>query len=69
MIGASATGSGFSGNLPAGAVSEFRRIGFAMEAFLWAFLGGWAACYFASGGEEERPSQPSTGAETARAPE
>jgi hypothetical protein len=25
MIGASATGGGFSGNLPAGAVSEFRR--------------------------------------------
>ena len=31
---------------------NFVRIGLAMEALLWAFLGGWAACYFASGRDE-----------------
>ena len=27
------------------------RIGIALEALLWAFLGGWVARYFASGTE------------------
>ena len=55
-FGAAATGGGFGGgfvvasgrNLP-----DFIRIGAAIEALLWAFLGGWVARYFASGNREE----------------
>ncbi len=37
--------------------SEYHRIGTALEALLWAYLGGWVACYFASGRAEERGSR------------
>jgi hypothetical protein len=52
LLGAAATAGGFGGLPPAESVeelSDFQRIGLAMEALLWAFLGGWVACYFASG--------------------
>jgi hypothetical protein len=58
ILSASATGGGFGGPTNVGAASDFRRIGMAMEALLWAFLGGWAACYFASGRENATVSQP-----------
>jgi hypothetical protein len=49
-------GGGFGGaggrNLP-----DFIRIGVAIEALLWAFLGGWLARYFASGNREESRPQ------------
>jgi hypothetical protein len=47
--GASATGGGFGGAAGVADLTEFVRIGIAMEALLWAFLGGWTARYFASG--------------------
>jgi len=53
IIGAMATGGGFDGGAGGWSgvqnLSDFVRIGLAMEALLWAFLGGWVACYFASG--------------------
>jgi hypothetical protein len=56
MLGAVATGGGFSGPTGIDAMSDCVRIGVAMEALLWAALGGYAACYFASGpgGESNR---------------
>jgi hypothetical protein len=36
--------------------SERVRIGMAMEALLWAFVGGWVARYFASGTDDARAS-------------
>jgi len=59
-FGAAATGGAFGGgfggaggrNLP-----DFIRIGVAIEALLWAFLGGWVARYFASGNREESRPQ------------
>jgi hypothetical protein len=67
ILGANATAGGFGGG-PTNAVASVAllRIGIALGALLWAFLGGWAACYFASGREEEHPSQPATA--TANAP-
>jgi hypothetical protein len=57
ILGALATGGGFGGNAyNAVDASDLQRIGMAMEALLWAFLGGWVACYFASGREEEHAS-------------
>jgi hypothetical protein len=54
VLAGSAAGGGFGGEpvIPAGPdeLSDFVRIGVAIEALLWAFLGGWSACYFASGG-------------------
>lgn len=41
-------GGGMSGGRIAD-LTPFQRIGVALEALLWAFLGGWAARYFASG--------------------
>jgi hypothetical protein len=49
LLGATATAGGFAGPVGVDASSELVRIGIAMEALLWAFLGGWAARYFASG--------------------
>jgi hypothetical protein len=58
ILAAIATGGGFGGGPAAGAsveeMSDFVRIGLMMEALLWAFLGGWVACYFASGRDEGR---------------
>ncbi len=56
ILGAAATGGGFGGGSSGAAasiedLSDFVRIGVMMEALLWAFLGGWVACYFASGRE------------------
>jgi hypothetical protein len=56
LLGATATGGGFGGNVASSSVQDFSafvRIGMAMEALLWAFLGGWAACHFASGRDNE----------------
>jgi hypothetical protein len=53
ILGATATGGAFGGGgfaiavRRAEAISSFARIGVAIEALLWAFLGGWVACYFA----------------------
>ena len=52
-LGAAATGGGFGG-APVAAPggfdrAAFFRIGVSLEMLLWAFLGGWAARYFASG--------------------
>jgi hypothetical protein len=63
-LAAAATGGGFGGGPSAASavedLSDFVRIGVTIEALLWAFLGGWVACYFASGREvdvqESRPS-------------
>ena len=50
FLGATAVGGGFSPGVAAVTdVSDLVRIGIAMEALLWAFMGGWAARYFASG--------------------
>jgi hypothetical protein len=40
---------GFGGGVSYDVMMNSRRIGSAMEALLWAMLGGWAALYFASG--------------------
>ena len=53
VMGATATAGGFGGATGAAGLSDFARIGTSMEALLWAFLGGWAARYFASGREPE----------------
>jgi hypothetical protein len=60
VMGALATGGAFGGGAPFNAVeaSDLQRIGMAMEALVWAFLGGWVACFFASGREEARSNQP-----------
>jgi hypothetical protein len=57
ILGATATGGGFGGAGGVEDFSDFVRIGMAMEALLWAFLGGWAACYFASGRDQASTSQ------------
>jgi hypothetical protein len=50
ILGAAATSGGFDpGQWSVSDLSDFERIGVALEALLWAFLGGWAAIYFASG--------------------
>jgi hypothetical protein len=55
-LGAMATGGGFGGGFGGGSgianLPAFIRIGEAIEALLWAFLGGWVAVYFASGRPE-----------------
>ena len=50
MLGATSTAGGFGGTGVVGPqnIFEMRRIGVSLEALLWAFLGGWVACYFAS---------------------
>src|SRR3954467_12164122 len=49
LIGATASGGGFGGAGGVSGLTDFVRIGTSMEALFWAFLGGWAARYFASG--------------------
>jgi hypothetical protein len=55
MFGAMATGGGFGGGPPASFkdLPDIVRIGLAMEALLWASLGGRVAAYFASGRDRE----------------
>ena len=57
MLGASATGGGFSGGVGGTTgiadLSDCVRIGVAIEALLWGALGGYAATYFASGRGDE----------------
>jgi hypothetical protein len=55
MLGATTTGGGF-GMAPPTHLAEYRRIGVSLEALLWAFTGGWVACYFAS--RRERDNEP-----------
>jgi hypothetical protein len=64
MLGAVATGGGFSGPTGIDDISDCVRIGIAIEALLWASLGGYAARYFASGlgGESDRDVAGTTGA-------
>jgi hypothetical protein len=45
---------GFGGGAASVDLEDFVQIGTAIEALLWAFLGGWVACYFASGPDQER---------------
>jgi len=59
--GAAMTGGGFGGGggaPPFGFLPDFIRIGVSIEALLWALLGGWVACRFASGPERRRNSVP-----------
>ena len=59
ILGAAATGGAFGGGggvpawVRAQEQSTLVRIGVAIEALLWAFLGGWVACYFASTRDRE----------------
>jgi hypothetical protein len=57
ILGATVTGGGFGGASGVESFSDFVRIGLAMEALLWAYLGGWVACYFASGRDRASPPQ------------
>ncbi len=63
-IGAMATGGAFGGRGGGGIAIDIRdyiQIGASIEALLWAFLGGWIACYFATGRERQETSpRPST---------
>jgi hypothetical protein len=59
-LGATATAGGFGGAAGVPGLTDFVRIGTSMEALLWAFLGGWAARYFASGRDQESNPQPAT---------
>jgi hypothetical protein len=55
ILGSIMTSGGFMGDRNSGSVedlTDFVRIGTAMEALLWAFLGGRVACYFASGRDQ-----------------
>jgi hypothetical protein len=53
LLGADATAGGFDpGGWSVSDLSDLERIGVALEALLWAFLGGWTAIYFASGRSE-----------------
>jgi hypothetical protein len=52
------------GGSPVAELSAFMRIGVALEALLWAYMGGWTARYFASGRESAESAlerQPSLG--------
>jgi hypothetical protein len=64
-VSATATGGAFGG---AAGLTDFVRIGTSMEALLWAFLGGWAARYFASGRDRDQESS-TRPAVSARRPE
>lgn len=55
MLATTTTGGGFGGGgMPWSLLTEFKRIGTSLEALLWAFAGGWVACFFA--GRRERES-------------
>jgi hypothetical protein len=59
-FGAAATGGAFVGGVGGAGgryLPDFIRIGVAIEALLWAFLGGWVARYFASENHEESHPQ------------
>ncbi len=70
-IAAVATGGAFggvgggAGGMASVDLPAFIRIGVAMEALLWAYLGGWVACYFAAsrGREADRVVAPPPAAE------
>jgi hypothetical protein len=54
-FGAAATGGAFGGGVGGASgrnLPDFIRNGAAIEALLWAFLGGWVARYFAMGNRE-----------------
>lgn len=57
---AATTGGGFGGSATITNLNTFdlQRVGIALEALLWAFLGGWIARYFASGRDPATTSQP-----------
>ena len=62
ILGAAATGGGFDpGEWSVRDLSDFERFGVALEALLWAFLGGWTAIYFASGRTDGDQHAGSTG--------
>jgi hypothetical protein len=57
VFGVGSVGGGFGGGATVGFTNadvraRVVRIGIALEALLWAFLGGWVARYFASGTDE-----------------
>jgi hypothetical protein len=68
MIAAASTGGAFGGGAGMQATSDFVRIGMALEALLWAYLGGWVACYFASGRELRTTSHDVAAAGSSEAP-
>ncbi len=63
-ISLAATAGAFGGGGNPADRSDFERIGIALEALLWAFLGGWAARYFASGRDEPSRMPHTVGAES-----
>jgi hypothetical protein len=64
VVGANAVGGGFTAGFAAmNGRANVIRIGTALEALLWAFLGGWVARYFASGPEGALGQGPSNQAE------
>jgi hypothetical protein len=59
ILGAAGTGGGFATFIFSVAeLSEFERLGLAIEALIWAFVGGWVAYYFACGREPRPASNP-----------
>jgi hypothetical protein len=50
-------GGGFGGVPWTPNVPEYQRIGTSLEALLWAFAGGWVACYFATRRERDNDPQ------------
>jgi hypothetical protein len=59
-FGAAAAGGAFGGGFGGAGgrnLLDFIRIGVAIEALLWAFLGGWVARYFASRNREDSHPQ------------
>jgi hypothetical protein len=56
-FGAMQMGGGFGGGPWVPNVPEYQRIGTSLEALLWAFAGGWVACYFASRREQDNGPQ------------
>jgi hypothetical protein len=67
VLAATATGGGFGpGTGPLAwwqYLPAYQQIGTSLEALLWAFAGGWVACYFAprrGGSDDLTPARPAT---------
>lgn len=72
ILGSTVTSGAMGGGSGAADLADFVWIGVSMEALLWAFIGGWVACYFASGrdpiaGPAVAPQAGGTGDETTQA--
>ena len=68
IVAATVTGGGFGGGpgpfVPwSPYLAEYQQIGTSLEALLWAFAGGWVACFFASRrgrDDDSDPARPAT---------